>query len=84
MDEAVPPPERPIPFTSVLAPDKRHHIRGSVRAFCKTTLQLSAIFIVMILLFYGSAWNPNRYYKRIHVGVVDRDGGTASHPPPCV
>ena len=69
-----------VPHLSLWAPEQRHLVVMLFKALLGSCTLLSAVFITLLLLFFGSGWNPAWYYWRIKIGVLDLDGalvGTA-------
>ena len=69
-----------VPHLSLWAPEQRHLVVMLFKALLGSCTLLSAVFITLLLLFFGSGWNPAWYYWRVMIGVLDLDGalvGTA-------
>ena len=63
-----------VPHLSLGDPEQHHLLVLVFKATLGACLLLSAVFIVLLLLFFGSGWNPSWYYWRVKIGVLDLDG----------
>jgi hypothetical protein len=43
----------------------RAQLVETLKNLLRSTLVLSAILLCMLLLFYGSGWEPSNYYRRV-------------------
>lgn len=52
-------------------------MKNTLTALLQLTARQSLLFIILLLLFFGSGWSPQRIDRlvRFHVAVVDADGG---------
>lgn len=54
-----------LPTASVFDPTVRGVVRQTFGFVASSTASLSAVLVVLLFMFYGSSWDPRRYYRRV-------------------
>lgn len=54
-----------LPTASVFDPRVRSVVRQTLKFVASSTASLSAVLVVLLFMFYGSSWDPRRYYRRV-------------------